>query len=125
MRVYVAYRYSANNVLGVLSNIGKAIDIGHELAQIEGVYPFIPHLDCLVAMRSPQLSLEYYYKSSMEFLKVCDVMFLVDISDLDTSKGVKEEYDCCIDRGIPVIRDVESLVKLIEERNSNDQTVGN
>jgi len=102
MKVYVAYRYSAKDVLSVLSNIGKAVDVGHELAQIEGVYPFVPHLDCLVAMRSPPLPLSYYYNCSMEYLNVCNAIYIVDVKDLDTSKGVLAEYEYAKKAGMKV-----------------------
>jgi hypothetical protein len=109
LKVYIAYRYSADNVIDVLQNIGTAIMVGHEVARIEGCYPFIPHLDCLLAMQSPKLSLEYYYKSSMEFLKVCEVMYLVDGKDLDTSIGVKKEYDYCMMVGKPVLTSIRQI----------------
>jgi hypothetical protein len=68
LKIYVAHRY-AGNTLETLSNIGRAVEAGVEIAK-RGHYPFVPHLDCLIAMASKgTLPLDYYYKSSMECLK--------------------------------------------------------
>jgi hypothetical protein len=109
MRLYIAYKYSANNVIDVLQNIGKAIRVGHETAQIREVYPFVPHLDCLVAMQEPALPLEYYYNCSIAYLAVCDAMLLVDANDLHTSKGVLKEFEYCQKEGKMVFYSVGHL----------------
>ena len=109
MRLYIAYRYSANNVIDVLQNIGKAVRVGHEAAMIKGVYPFIPHLDCLVAMQEPALPLEYYYNCSIAYLEVCDAMLLVDPYDLIISRGVLKEFEYCEEKGKPVFYGISQL----------------
>ena len=110
MKIYIAYRYSANNVCDVLSNIGKAIEVGKEIA-LAGYFPYIPHLDCLLAIfdHKKLLPLEYYYNSSMEFLKVCDAIFIVEHTDILNSKGVKEEYEYAINHGIQVVFSIVAL----------------
>lgn len=92
LKIYVAYRYSADNVLDVLHNIGKAIEVGKQLAK-KGHSPFIPHLDCLLAIYDfkGEIDLDYYYNCSMDWLKVSDAIFVVDVNDFGVSKGVTEE----------------------------------
>jgi len=93
MKIYIAYRYSTpNNVIDILGNIGKAIEAGIEVIK-KGHIPFIPHLDCLVAIWSKgSLPIEYYYKAGLEWLKVCDAMLVLDKNDIGNSKGVTVEY---------------------------------
>lgn len=123
-KVYIAYRYSCNfppfnsDVLAILGSIGKATRVGLELAKL-GFIPFIPHLDFLVAIMDGSLiddkfplTKDYYYKSSMEWLKCCDAMLLVDSMDIKRgSKGVKVEYEYCIDVGIPIFTSIEELLQ--------------
>lgn len=103
MKIYVAYRYSADNVHEVLANIGKAIKIGKDIALL-GHYPYVPHWDYLMAIQDfeRELTLQYFYDCSFAFLKVCDAMFLVDPLDLGKSKGVSLEYVYCKEHNIPV-----------------------
>ena len=107
MKIYVAYRYSADNVLDVLSNIGRAIHVGTLIAR-KGHYPYIPHLDCFIAMfdgsylDGREIPLEYYYKSSLEWLKVCDAIYIVDELDIRDSKGVAREFEYCMETSKPV-----------------------
>jgi hypothetical protein len=112
MKVYIAYKYNATNAVDVLANIGMAIKVGRDVALL-GLYPYIPHLDCLLAIEDSKkrLGMNYYYQCSLEFLKVCDVMLLVDKNDLETSKGVLAEYQYCLAHNIPVYKDIYELVK--------------
>ena len=106
MRVYIAHRYSCKgNVLDVLHSIGKAVQIGTEVASL-GDHPFVPHLDWLICSMDGALGAtipkEYYYESSMDFLSVCDCMLVVDSEDIRYSRGVAAEFDFCEAHGIPV-----------------------
>ena len=113
LKIYVAYRYSADNVLDVLHNIGKAIDVGRQIAEL-GHSPFIPHLDCLVAMfdHKNQLPLSYYYNCSIDWMKVADAIFVVDWNDLTTSKGVAAELEWNKEGKLPVYSKVDQLPKV-------------
>jgi len=108
MKIYVAYRYSGNT-LETLTNIGKATDAGIELAK-KGHYPFIPHLDCQVAIQCKGcLPLDYYYKASMAFLRVCDAILILDKSDLNTSEGVTKEFAWAKSVGVPIYFTLEEI----------------
>jgi hypothetical protein len=38
----------------------------------------------------------------MAFLKVCDAIFIVDVSDIYHSKGVKAEFDWASENKLPI-----------------------
>jgi len=108
MKIYVAHRYNGGT-LETLANIGRAVDVGVEIAK-KGHYPFVPHLDCQIAIQSKGcLPLNYYYNSSMAFLQVCDALFIVDTNDVDTSKGVKAEFDWAVSHGFKIYYDIAKL----------------
>ena len=110
LKIYVAHRYSGDT-LETLSNIGRAVETGVEIAK-RGHYPFVPHLDCLIAIQSKGcLPLDYYYKSSMAFLQVCDAIYIVDWKDIDTSKGVKAEYEWALANKMPIYYNLDELPK--------------
>jgi len=113
MKIYIAFRYSRpSNVLDILANIGAAIEAGVEVAK-KGHYPYIPHLDCLVAMWSKgSLPIEYYYASGMEWLKCCDAMLLLDESDLKINggnNGVAREYQWAVENKMPIYKSVGEI----------------
>lgn len=109
-KIYVAYRY-CGNTLETLTNIGIATDTGIEIAK-KGHYPFVPHLDCLIAIQCKGcLPLDYYYNASMAFLQVCDAILIVDKNDLETSKGVKAEFDWAKSAGLPIYYNLEEIPK--------------
>ena len=103
MKIYVAHRYSCNGeVLEVLSSIGRAIQIGNELAR-KGHFPYVPHLDCLMAIQdNKKIPVSWYYENSMAWLKCCDAIFIVDPNDIDQSSGVKAEFDYAVSKGYTV-----------------------
>lgn len=108
LKIYVAHRYSGNT-LETLANIGRAVEVGVEIAK-KGHYPYIPHLDCQVAIQSKgTLPPEYYYEASMAFLKVCDAIYIVDANDISLSKGVKAEFEYAVKNGYPVFYCLEEI----------------
>ena len=108
MKIYVAHRYNGGT-LETLANIGRAVDVGVELAK-KGHYPFVPHLDCLIAIQSKGcLPIEYYYNSSMAWLQASDAIFIVDANDVDTSKGVKAEFDWAVQNGFTIYYDLNKV----------------
>lgn len=123
LKIYVAHRY-AGDTLETLSNIGRAVKIGVEIAR-RGHFPFIPHLDCLVAMEDGMtLPLSYYYDSSMAWLKVSDALFVVDKKDLETSKGVKEEYNFAVENNLPIFYKLSDLPKISGKRVVSELSLG-
>ena len=114
LKIYVAHRYNGGT-LETLSNIGRAVEIGVEIAK-RGHYPFVSHLDCLIAIQSKGcLPLDYYYNSSMAYLQVCDAIFIVDWKDIDNSKGVKAEFDWATSHGIQIYYNINELPEVKDE----------
>lgn len=101
-RVYIAYRYNSDHAGTVLSNIGVATKIGFYFAK-KGYAPYIPHSDFLLAiMFGKNLPLDFYYEFSMEWLRVCDFIAVVDDGQM-LSKGVLAEIEEAKRLGIPRI----------------------
>lgn len=109
MKVYVAGPYSADNVLGVLSNIRKGNTVAYELLQM-GFAPFSPWLDHLfVFMDSTNdLTVNDFYEYSLEWMRVSDVIFVQ--GEWANSKGTKAEIEEAERLGIPVFYDRTKLV---------------
>ncbi len=113
MKIYIAHRYTCDSppfngdVLHVLHSIGKAAQVGVEVASL-GDFPYVPHLDWLIVAMDGALGetipKSYYYDNSMEWLKVCDAMLVIDPEDLTRSKGVCREYQYCLEHDIPVFK---------------------
>ena len=109
-RVYVAGPYSADNVLGVLRNIGKgktwcAILFG------EGFAPFCPWHDAQYAKNlwiyAP--SVRDFKDLSFAWLEVSEAVFLMD--GWEKSEGVKAEIAFAEAHGIPVFSDYDKLLE--------------
>lgn len=107
MRIYVAARYSADNYLDIMKNIGIAVEAGIGVAK-KGHYPFIPHIDYLLAIQCKgELPLDYYYKCSIEWLKCCDAILIVN--GLKDSKGVKKEYEYAKSVGMKIYHNIKEI----------------
>ena len=91
-RVYIAYRFNDINAGQVLANIGVAHKVAFDLIQ-EGYTPFVPHWDFLLAtMFGKKLPFNFYYENSMEWLKVCDAICVVQ-DGKPLSNGVLDEIE--------------------------------
>ena len=115
IKVYVAGAYSADNVLGVLQNIGKGEQFAGMLL-MEGFTPFCPWLDrqfVLQFPRSTSLTVEKLKESSMAWLEVSDCLIVVP-DNWEHSPGTKAEIERAKELDIPVFYEYE---KLVEWRN--------
>ena len=112
LKIYVAHRYSCKawngKITEILASIGRAIDTGAEIAKL-GHFPFVPHLDCLLAMRAKNLPEQYYKDANMGWLAVCDALFMVDSDDYNVSEGVKAEFDYAVKHGYPIYYNLDKL----------------
>jgi len=88
LKIYVAGPYSADTEVGILCNVGNAIDVGIELMK-KGHLPYIPHLSHWVDKR---MIFKYSWEDWMEFdfkwLKKCDALFYIE-----SSKGADMELE--------------------------------
>ena len=101
-KIFIAYRYNDTDAGQVLANIGVAHQVAYESIKA-GWIPFIPHTDCLLAiMFGKKLPLKFYYDYSIEWLKSCDAICIVD-DGRPLSSGVKRELGIAEALGIKVI----------------------
>ena len=102
IKVYVAGKYSANNVVSVLKNIGRGRKAAAKLFAL-GYAPFCPWHDADYIIQQPDIifPLTSFYDYCIEWLAVSDVMLV--ISGADTSEGVMNEIKYCSLHGIPVV----------------------
>lgn len=119
VKVYVAGPYSADNVLDVLRNIGKG-EYYASLLFAEGFAPFCPwhNKDYMVRLWDHhEITVDMFYKYSIAWLEVSDVMFLVP--GWKKSKGTLEEIPFAQCRNIPIFTSMSELIKYrdrLEER---------
>lgn len=110
-RVYLAGPYSAPDVISALENIREGIRDGARI--FEAGYPvYIPWLDHQTAFQFTsgfRPTYEMYYKTSMAWLEVCDVV--VVRPGWETSTGTKGEMKRATDLGIPVVFGVDEFLE--------------
>ena len=119
IRVYVAGAYSADNVMGVLGNMGRGRLLAYQAFKA-GFAPFVPWHDAdfamLGAMFGDQFTVKDFYEYSMEYLRISDAV-LVEPRGADGSRGTQMELDEAKRLGIPIFW---SLEKLVEWRDSRE-----
>ncbi len=105
-RIYIAGPYSADNIMGVFSNMRKGIDLSIEVL-MAGYAPFCPWLDYQFAIRA-ELPLGSFYDYSMAWLQVSDAV-LVQPEGADKSEGTARELARAECLGIPIFYSLEQL----------------
>ena len=108
IKVYVAGKYSANNVVSVLKNIGRGRKAAAKLFAL-GYAPFCPWHDADFIIQQPDvmLPLTSFYDYCIEWLAVNDVMLV--ISGADSATGVMNEIKYCSLHNIPVVYSLAEL----------------
>lgn len=114
-RVYVAGAYSADNMVDLLANMRRGIDLAMR-AWNAGFAPFTPWLDLLLHMQPCAAGLDIHdcYDMSMKWLEVSDAV-LVQVMGADKSVGTQAEIARAEKLGIPVFW---TLAELIEWKNA-------
>lgn len=112
-RVYVAGKYSASDVIDVLSNIRDGINHGALLLSM-GYAVFCPFLDHHFAMSAwgSVLTKKQYQDNSMAWVEVSDAVFVMPHSE--KSHGVQAEIARAKLLGIPVVYSLEALSEVIK-----------
>lgn len=107
-RVYLAGKYSADNIIDCLSNINEGITCGAMLLS-KGYAVFCPFLDHHFALTpySPLLEKKHYQNNSMAWVDVSDALLIMPHSE--GSKGVQREIERAKDLGIPVFYSLHDL----------------
>ncbi len=115
MRVYVAGAINADNIISTLNNIKQGIAMGAKLIRM-GYSPFIPHLDYQLQFFE-DLTIEQYYKYSIAWLKVADIVLVLPNSE--NSKGTQAEIVRAKELGIPVVYNLDELEKCCANLGDN------
>jgi hypothetical protein len=116
-RIYIAGPYSGTDIITILDNIRQGIKTGHKLL-LNNFAVFCPFLDYQFAFFNlpdsdpswnMSLTKEQYQANSMEWVKVCDAVFL--IGDWTQSKGVQKEIEIANSLNIPLFTEFKKLVE--------------
>lgn len=108
-RIYIAGPYSANNVMDVLNNIRRGIELSYEVLKA-GYAPFCPWLDFHYVLmdRNNKLTIDDFYQYSIAWLLVSDAMLLIE--GWETSEGTLKEIDIAEFRDIPIFETLDELM---------------
>ena len=110
-RIYIAGAYSADNVITVLDNMREGMRFATKVFLI-GYSPFCPWLDFhfqLMLHDNERLSVEDYYKYSIDWLEVSDAILLVP--GWEKSKGTLSEIRKGKELNIPIFYNIDELKK--------------
>jgi len=109
-KVYIAGRYSSNNVIEVFDNIRKGQRMATKVF-LAGFAPFCPFLDfhyTLMLRRNESLTVEDYYKYSLAWLAVSDAILM--LKGWQDSKGAVAEHQEAHRLDMPIFTDFGDLV---------------
>lgn len=108
-KVYLAGKYSDNNVLDVLKNIGRGEHYAAKLF-MAGFAPFCPWHDKDYVIRNwdKEFTVQMFYNYSMAWLDVSD--YVVVLSGYETSRGTLAEIERANSKGIPVFYDIDTFI---------------
>jgi len=100
-RVYVAGKFSGNNVLDVLKNIGKGKFACTKMFSL-GLDPFCPWADMDYVIFNPDgdFNVERFYQYSISWLKVSEILYI--LSGWRESKGAMIEISIAKKLNIPI-----------------------
>jgi len=98
-RIYLAGKYSSDNILGCLTNIHNGTKKAVEILKA-GDVPFCPWLDYQFHFYDNTLTINDYYRYSMAWLEVSDEVWVMP--DSENSKGTQSEIKRALELGKPV-----------------------
>lgn len=102
-RVYLAGAYSADNVIDILDNMRRGMRAATEIL-LAGYSPFVPWFDFhfqLMLRENESLSVEDYYRYSIDWLEVADIVAVMPNSE--NSRGTQAEIKHAKKLGISVV----------------------
>lgn len=107
-RIYVAGAYSGNNVIEILKNIGRGEWYAAQIFKL-GYAPFVPwhDKDFVIKLWDEDLDVEMFYRYSLTWLEVSDIMFLVP--GWESSKGTLKEIEVAEKLKIKIVAKLEEL----------------
>lgn len=112
IKVYVAGKYSDDNVLSVLGNISRGIQLCKDLF-LAGYAPFCPWLDHQFVLQMTDreragLTVSMFHQYSLAWLEASDCVLVIP-ERIENSKGVQAEIARAREIGIPIFYSVEEL----------------
>jgi len=115
LKIYIAGRYSADNIIDGLRNIGRGRKVAAELFEL-GFAPFAPWWDASFILDNPdgEYSKQMFYDASLEWMKVSDAVFV--ISGVDDGGGVDSEIETADKLHIPVFNELKDLLRWADIR---------
>ena len=107
-RIYCAGKYSGDNVLSVLQNIGRGEKIAASLFA-NGYAPFSPWADKDFCFKLPDhdFTVRQFYDYSIAWLEVSEAVFLVP--GWEESAGTLKELEIAAGLGLPVFTNFKDL----------------
>ena len=108
-RIYIAGAYSSDNVITVLDNMREGMRLATEVLLL-GYSPFVPWFDFhfqLMLRHNEKLTIEDYYRYSIDWLEVSDAILLVP--GWKNSTGVRGEIKIARKLNIPIFSDIGFL----------------
>lgn len=108
-KIYVAGSISDPNVLMVLENIRIGQRASVKLL-LKGYAPFVPFLDYQLFLQlrdDEEISLASIQAYSMEWLKVCDAIFV--LPNAENSTGTQREISQAIQWDIPIFTSIYAM----------------
>lgn len=105
LKVYVAGAISDPNTIQVWTNIRNGMKWTNKIIKA-GHAPFPVFCDFMLSMQE-EIPLETYYKQSLAWLEVADVIFVCP--NWENSKGTKKEIKHAEDLDIPVVYSLQEL----------------
>ena len=99
MRIYLAGKYSSDNILGCLDNIHNGIKMAAKIIK-EGNEVFCPFLDYQYHFFDRTLTKQDYQRNSMAFVETCDEMWV--LPDSEQSGGTQREIKRAQELNIPI-----------------------
>ena len=105
--VYVAGAYSAPDVMNMLANMDRGIELATECLEA-GFAPFAPWLDFLFCIRGRRFTKQQLYAYSLEWLRRADAVIVVE-EGWELSRGTLVEIEEARRLGNPVFWSLAEL----------------
>ena len=114
LKIYIAGRYSADNIIDGLRNIGRGQQEAAFLFEL-GFAPFSPWWDRSFVLDNPNgdYSKQMFYDASLAWMEVSDAVYV--ISGKGDGGGVDAEIKRAGELGIPVFYEIEALLRWSEK----------